>query len=71
MQNKINIDLKEAIKIATKYGLNNIYFWDIDYEKRRLIWTLKSKMKDNRTKVIKINSKNGKVISEFIQIPID
>lgn len=71
LQNKINIDLIEAIKIATEYGLNNIYFWDIDYEKRRLIWTLKSKMKDNKTKVIKINSKNGKVISEFIQIPID
>lgn len=71
LRNKTNIDLGEAIKIATNYGLDDIYFWDIDYEKRKLVWTLKSKMENNKSKVIKINSKNGKVISEFIQMPID
>jgi len=71
LQNKTKIDLKKALEIGNKNGLNEIYFWDIDYEKRKLIWTLKSKLKDNQRKVIKINSKNGKVISEFTEIPID
>ncbi|GAA4113326.1 hypothetical protein GCM10022393_12260 [Aquimarina addita] len=71
LQNKTKIDLKKALEIGNENGLNKIYFWDIDYEKRRLIWTLKNKLKNNQSKVIKINSKNGKVISEFIEIPID
>ncbi|WP_299224223.1 hypothetical protein [uncultured Aquimarina sp.] len=71
LQNKTKIDLKKALEIGNENGLNEIYFWDIDYEKRKLIWTLKSKLKNNQSKVIKINSKNGKVISEFIKIPID
>jgi len=64
-------EILKAIEIGNKNGLNEICFWDIDYEKRKLIWTLKSKLKNNQSKVIKINSKNGKVISEFIEIPID
>ena len=71
LQNKTKIDLKKAIEIGNENGLNEIYFWNIDYEKRKLIWTLKSKLKNNNSKVIKINSKNGKVISEFIEITID
>ncbi|WP_282124720.1 hypothetical protein [Algibacter mikhailovii] len=71
LQNKTKIDLKKALEIGNENGLNEIYFWDIDYEKRKLIWTLKSKLKNNQSKVIKINSKNGKVISEFFEIPID
>ena len=71
LQNKTKIDLKKAFEIGNENGLNKIYFCDIDYEKRKLIWTLKSKLKNNQSKVIKINSKNGKVISEFIEIPID
>lgn len=71
LENKTRIDLKKAIEIGKENGLNEIYFWDIDFEKRKLIWTLKSKLKNNQSKVIKINSKNGKVISEFIEIPID
>ena len=71
LQNKTKIDLKKALEIGNENGLNEIYFWDIDFEERKLIWTLKSKMKNNQSKVIRINSKNGKVISEFIEIPID
>jgi hypothetical protein len=71
LHNKTKIDLKEALEIGNQNGLKEIYFWDIDYEKRKLIWTLKSRLKNNQSKVIKINSKNGKVISEFIEIPID
>ncbi|WP_159949977.1 hypothetical protein [Polaribacter septentrionalilitoris] len=71
LQNKTKIDLKKALEIGNENGLNEIYYWDIDYEKRKLTWTLKSKLKNNQSKVIKINSKNGKVISEFIEIPID
>lgn len=69
--NKTKINLKKALEIGNENGLNEIYFWGIDYEKRKLIWTLKSKLKNNQSKVIKINSKNGKVTSEFIEIPID
>jgi hypothetical protein len=71
LDNTTTIDLKKALEIGNENGLNEIYFWDIDYEKRNLIWTLKSKLKNNQSKVIKVNSKNGKVISEFIEIPID
>ncbi|MFS4469044.1 hypothetical protein [Maribacter sp. 2210JD10-5] len=71
LRNKTKIDLKKALEIGNKNGLNEIYFWEIDYEKKKLIWTLKSKLKNNQSKVIKINSKNGKVMSEFIEIPID
>ncbi|MBR9847748.1 MAG: hypothetical protein GYB35_17385 [Algicola sp.] len=71
LQNKTNIDLKEAIIIGKKNGLNEIYSWDIDFEKKKLIWILKSKLENNQSKVIKINSKNGKILSEFIEIPID
>ncbi|GFZ77845.1 hypothetical protein GCM10011531_04130 [Aquaticitalea lipolytica] len=71
LDNKTKIDLKKALEIGNENGLNEIYFWNIDYEKRKLIWTLKSKLKNNQSKVIKINSKNGKVISEFIEIPTD
>ena len=71
LENKTKIDLKKALEIGNESGLNEIYFWDIDYDKRKLVWTLKSKLKNNQSKVIKINSKNGKVISEFIEIPID
>ena len=71
LQYKTKIDLKKALEIGNKNGLNDIYSWDIDYEKRKLIWTLKSKLKNNQSKVIKISSKSGKVISEFIEIPTD
>jgi hypothetical protein len=71
LQNKTKVDLIEAIEIGNKNGLNEIYSWDIDFEKKKLIWTLKSKLKNNQSKVIKINSKNGKILSEFIEIPID
>ncbi|WP_243471495.1 hypothetical protein [Winogradskyella sp. MH6] len=71
LESKTKIDLKKAIEIGKENGLDKIYFWDIDYEKRKLIWTLKSKLKNNQSKVIKINSKNGKIISEFIEIQID
>jgi len=71
LQDKTKIDLKKALEIGNKNGLNEIYFWDIDYEKKKLIWTLKSKLENNQSKVIKINSKNGKVLSEFNEIPID
>ncbi|WBL23852.1 hypothetical protein [Zunongwangia sp. HRR-M8] len=71
LQNKTKIDLKKAIEIGNEYGLNEIYLWDIDFEKKKLIWTLKSKLENNQSKVIKINSKNGKILSEFIEIPID
>ncbi len=71
LRNKTKIALKNAIEIGTENGLSEIYFWDIDYENGKLIWMLKSKLKNNQSKVIKINSKNGKVISEFIEIPID
>ncbi|MFC2110776.1 hypothetical protein ACFLSU_09430 [Bacteroidota bacterium] len=71
LQNKTKIDLKKALEIGNANGLNEIYFWDIDFEKKKLIWTLKSKLENNQSKVIKINSKNGKILSEFIEIPID
>jgi uncharacterized membrane protein YkoI len=71
LENKTKIDLKKALEIGNENGLNEIYYWDIDYEKKKLIWTLKSKLENNQSKVIKINSKNGKIISEFIEIPID
>ncbi len=71
LQNNTKIDLKKALEIGKENGLSQIYFWDIDYEKGKLIWTLKSKLENNQSKVIKINSKNGKVLSELIEIPID
>ena len=71
LQNKTKIDLRRALEIGNKNGLNEIYFWDIDFEKKKLIWTLKSKLENNQSKVIKINSKNGKILSEFIEISID
>lgn len=71
LQNKTKIGLKEALKIGKEKGLNKIYSWDIDYENSKLIWTLKSKLENKRSKVLKINSKNGKIISHFIEIPID
>ena len=71
LQYKTKIDLKKAIEIGNENGLNKIYFWDIDYEKRKLVWTIKSKLESNQSKVIKINSKNGKVIAEFTETPID
>ncbi|WP_166968100.1 hypothetical protein [Yeosuana marina] len=71
LQNKTKIDLKKALEIGNENGLNEIYFWDIDFEKKKLIWTLKSKLENNQSKVIKINSKNGKILSEFIESPID
>ncbi|REG86281.1 hypothetical protein [Winogradskyella sediminis] len=71
LQNKTKIDLKKALEIGNENGLNEIYFWDIDFEKKKLIWTLKSKLENNQSKVIKINSKNGKILSEFIEVPID
>ena len=71
LQNKTKIDLKKALEIGNENGLNEIYFWDIHFEKKKLIWTLKSKLENNQSKVIKINSKNGKILSEFIEIPID
>ena len=71
LQNKTKIDLKKALEIGNENGLNEIYFWDIDFEKKKLIWTLKSKLENNQSKVIKIDSKNGKILSEFIEIPID
>ncbi|WP_299673503.1 hypothetical protein [uncultured Tenacibaculum sp.] len=67
LKKQTTIDLKKAIEIGKRNGLNEIYFWDIDYEKRKLIWTLKGK----GSKVLKINSKNGKIISEFIETSID
>ena len=71
LENKTKIDLIKALEIGKENGLNDIYYWDIDYEKRKLIWTLKSKLKDNQSKVLKINSRNGKIMSEIIEIPID
>jgi hypothetical protein len=71
LQNKTKIDLKKALEIGNENGLNEIYYWDIDFEKKKLIWTLKSKLENNQSKVIKINSKNGKIVSEFIEILID
>ncbi|WMI70047.1 hypothetical protein [Mangrovimonas sp. YM274] len=71
LQNHTKIDLKKALQIGNENGLNKIYFWDIDFEKKKLIWTLKSKLENNQSKVIKINSKNGKILSEFIEIPTD
>jgi hypothetical protein len=67
LQNKTKIDLEKALEIGTKNGLNEICYWDIDYEKRKLIWTIKDK-KDN---VIKINAKNGKVSEKYVEIRID
>ena len=71
LQNKTKINLKKALEIGNENGLNEIYFWDIDFEKKKLIWTLKSKLENNQSKVIKIDSKNGKILSAFIEIPID
>ncbi|MBJ2175881.1 hypothetical protein JBL43_16625 [Aureibaculum sp. A20] len=71
LQNKTKIDLKKAIEIGNENGLNEIYFWDIDYEKKKLVWTIKSKLENNQSKVIKINSKNGEVISKLIETQID
>jgi len=71
LQNKTKIDLKKALEIGNENGLNEIYFWDIDFEKKKLIWTLKSNLENNQSKVIKIDSKNGKILSEFIEILID
>ncbi|MFI1745526.1 hypothetical protein [Thalassobellus sediminis] len=71
LQNKTEIKLKEALKIGKNNGLSKIYYWDIAYEKRKLVWTLKSELEKKQSKVIKINSKNGKILSEFIEIPID
>ena len=71
LERKTKVDLKKAIEIAKENGLTKIYNWDIDYEKRKLVWTLKSKLENNMSKVIKINSKNEKVLSEIIEIPID
>lgn len=71
LQDKTKIDLKEAIQIGNKNGLNEIYYWDIDFEKKKLVWTIKSRLKNNLSKVIKIDSKTGKVMSNYIEIPID
>ena len=71
IKDETKIDLKKALEIGAENGLDDIYEWDIDFEKRRLIWTLKSKLEKGRSKVIKINSKNGKVREEYIEIPID
>ncbi len=67
LQNKTKIDLKKAILIAKKSGLKKITEWDIDYEKRNLVWTLK----DKENNVLKINAKNGKIISEIKEIQIE
>ena len=71
LTNKIRIDLKQVIKIAKSHGLSEINKWNIDYEKRKLVWTLKGKIENNQSKVIKINSKNGKILAEFTEIQID
>ncbi len=71
LEDKTKVDLKKAIEIAEKNGLKKIYNWDIDYEKRKLVWTLKSKLENNMSEVIKINSKNEKILSKIIEIPID
>ncbi len=67
LQNKAKINLKKAFTIAEQNGMVNINNWDIDYEKGKLVWTLRNK----ENKVLKINAKNGKIIREFIEIPID
>ncbi len=71
LKDETKIDLKKALEIGVKNGLDNIYEWDIDFEKRKLIWTIKSELEKGRSKVIKINSKNGKIQAEYIEIPID
>ena len=71
LENRTKIDLNKAIEIARENGMIDIYYWNIDYEKRKLVWTIKSKFKDNQRKIITINSKNGKIMSDYIEIPID
>ncbi|WP_299215841.1 hypothetical protein [uncultured Aquimarina sp.] len=70
LERKTNVDLKKAIEIAKENGLTKIYNWSIDYENRKLVWTLRSKLENNMPEVIKINSKNEKILSKTIEISI-
>jgi hypothetical protein len=67
LQNKTKIDLKKALEIGYENGLREICYWDIDYEKRKLIWTIK----DKENNVLKVNAKNGKVCEKYIELRID
>ncbi|AXP79789.1 hypothetical protein CJ739_692 [Mariniflexile rhizosphaerae] len=72
------ITVKEACEIAKDKGYS-ISEWDIDYEKKkgsndyklflpRLVWTLKEKLPEKEGgyyKVLKINAKNGNIISQY------
>ena len=71
LENKTKINLDKALEIAKNNGMIDIYYWNIDYKKRKLIWTIKSKHKNNERKIITINSKNGRILSNYIEIPID
>jgi len=72
LQNKVKVDLEGAIKIAKEEGLKSISEWDIDFEKRKLIWTIKDKETNkNEWKVIKINANRSRDYNYYLEIPID
>ncbi len=71
LKGKSNVDLEKAIEIAKENGLMKIYSWSIDYEKKKLVWTLKSKLDNDLPEVIKINSKNENILSKTVEISIN
>ena len=66
LEDKIEINLDDAIEIAKKNGFNEIFSWKIYFEKRKLIWLIKEKLENKKIRIIKINSKNGKILSDYI-----
>ncbi|WP_405207208.1 PepSY domain-containing protein [Aquimarina sp. LLG6339-5] len=72
LQNKTKVDLEKAIEIAQENGLRNINEWDINYEKGKLIWTIKDQRTKNQWHILKIKAKTGRIISDYYHvIPMD
>jgi len=67
LEDKIEIDLDDAIQISKNNGLIKPDYWKIYYKKRKLIWLIREDLENEKQRIIKINSKNGKVISDYIE----
>lgn len=80
------LSYEEAKKIVEKKGFHDILIYELiddkkwsfnnEMKKEKPTWTFKEQYIDDKNKlngyrVIKINARNGKVVSEFIEHPID
>ena len=71
LQDDTIVDLREALRIGKDNGLREISDWNIDYEQGKLVWTLKGSFENNKFRVLKLNSRTGKVLTDHYELAID